>query len=70
MAEPYAMEAGIGGSYSSSLAYFSLKKNQQDYDIYTDLKEASGGTVFDTLSGSQKTKIKILEVMHFSPAAA
>ena len=70
MAEPYAMEAGIGGSYSSSLGYFSLKKNQQDYDIYKDLKEASGDTVFDTLSGSQRTKIKILEVMHFSPAAA
>jgi len=70
-AEPYAMLAGLGGSYDSTLGYINLTAGTQDYNIYTELKNSSTDLViFDTLSGSQKTKLSIIEVFHFSPAAA
>ena len=68
-AEPYAMEAGIGGSYDTVLCHFPLTANQQDYNIYTELLDSNDNVYYNTLTGSQRTKMKIVEVMHFSPAA-
>ena len=65
-AEPYAMEAGIGGSYNSTSGSIELTNGQQDYDIYTGLKNADGSLVFNNAKG----KIKIVEVFHFNPQAA
>jgi len=65
-AEPYAMEAGIGGSYNSTSGSIELTNGQQDYDIYTGLKNADGSLVFNNTKG----KIKIVEVFHFNPQAA
>ena len=65
-AEPYAMEAGIGGSYNTISGSIELEPNVQDYDIYTDLKKANGQAIFD----SGKGKIKVVEVFHFNPQAA
>jgi len=64
-AEPYAMEAGIGGSYNFVSGSISLEKGRQDYDIYTELSGANGG-VFDSTKG----KLKICEVYHYNPQAA
>ena len=65
-AEPYAMEAGIGGSYNTTSGSIELTGGQQDYDIYTGLKNADGSLVFNDAKG----KIKIVEVFHFNPQAA
>jgi hypothetical protein len=65
-AEPYAMEAGIGGSYNSTSGSITLEGGRQDYDIYTELKHADDSLVFDDAKG----KIKIVEVYHFNPQAA
>lgn len=64
-AEPYAMEAGVGGSYNSLSGSIQLQVGRQDYDIYTELSGANGG-LFDNTKG----KIKIEEVFHYNPQAA
>ena len=64
-AEPYAMEAGIGGSYDSLTGSIQLEVGRQDYNIYTELSGANGGLFDDT-----KGKLKIDEVFHFNPSAA
>ncbi len=69
-AEPYAMEAGVGGSYNMISGSISLEQNRQDYDIYTELKDADGNTLFDNASNNPKSKLKIREVFHFNPQAA
>jgi len=70
LADPYASHAGSGGSYNSTLGYLELSGSRQDYDLYSELKDADGNVIFDNLSGSQKSKMRILDVMHFSPSAA
>lgn len=65
-AEPYAMEAGIGGSYNFTSGSITLESGRQDYDIYTELKDESGSIIFDNSKG----KIRICEVYHYNPQAA
>ena len=70
-AEPYAMEAGVGGSYNMLSGSIQLETGRQDYDIYTELKDAHGGILFESGSNARpKTKLKISEVFHFNPQAA
>jgi len=72
-AEPYAMDAGVGGSYNMISGSIQLEKDRQDYDIYTDLKDADGNVIFDTGENAhtgKKTKLKIRDVFHFNPSAA
>ncbi len=65
-AEPYAMEAGVGGSYNTASGSISLELGRQDYDLYTELKDSAGDALFDNSKG----KLKIAEVFHFNPQAA
>lgn len=73
-AEPYATMAGVGGPYDDTLCYIDLVSQQQDYNLYTDIKVASGpnsGSLFvDTIPSGSKGKIRIVELFHFSPVAA
>lgn len=69
-AEPYSMEAGLGGSYEMLSGSIQLKKDQQDYNLYTDLVDADGTALFDRAENSPKSKLKIMEVFHYSPQAA
>ena len=69
-AEPYAMDAGIGGSYNTYSGSIQLTRGQQDYDIYTDLKNEAGTPLVDLPQNSPKSKLKVFEVFHFSPQAA
>ena len=70
-AEPYSMEAGIGGSYNMISGTIDLEQGRQDYDIYDELKNAAGTVIFNSASNaSPKTKLKIKEVFHFNPQAA
>ncbi len=65
-AEPYAMEAGVGGSYNTISGSITLEHGRQDYNLYTELKDSSGTAIFD----DKKGKLKIVEVFHFNPQAA
>lgn len=69
-AEPYSMEAGLGGSYNMLSGSIALKKGVQDYDLYTDLKDESGVALFDRPENNPKSKLKVMEVFHSSPQAA
>lgn len=69
-AEPYAMDAGLGGSYNTVSGSIDMTKDVQDYDLYTDLLDASGNTIFSNATNSPQTKMKIMEVFHFSPSNA
>ena len=69
-AEPYASDAGIGGSYDAISGSISLKSNIQDYDIYEDLLNGEGNNVFDSQAAGKKGKLKIMDVYHFSGQAA
>ncbi len=69
-AEPYAMEAGIGGSYNTVSGSIQLERNKQDYDLYTDLVDADNIPLYDSPANTPQTKMKIMEVYHFSPQAA
>jgi len=69
-AEPYAMEAGLGGSYDSISGSIALVRNQQDYDIYDTLKDANGNLIFSSSLNTSNSKMKIMEVFHYSPQAA
>ena len=69
-AEPYSMEAGLGGSYSTISGSIDLVKGQQDYDIYDTLKDTDGNLVFSSSLNTSNSKMKIMEVFHYSPQAA
>lgn len=70
-ADPYASEAGIGGSYNMFSGSIELEPGRQDYDLYTELKNADGSVMYQTGSNADpKSKMRIMEVFHFNPQAA
>ena len=70
MAAAFSTEASVGGDYNQVSGSIDLVKGNQDYDIYTDLKNEDGDVIFDTQSAGSKTKMRITEVFHFNPQAA
>jgi len=70
MGEPYAAEAGAGGSYDMLSGSIQLKANQQDYDIYQTLKDSEGELLFSSSLNPLRSKMQISELFHFSPQAA
>lgn len=70
MSEPYAMEAGVGGSYNEISGSIQLIENQQDYDIYEQLKADDGTLIVSSSANTPRNRMKIREVFHFSPSAA
>ena len=69
-AEPYAAEAGVGGSYNMISGSIELSPGRQDYDIYSEMKNSDGTLVFSSSLNPLRTKMSISEVFHFSPQAA
>ena len=70
-AEPYATEAFLGGSYDAQLGYIDLIPGQQDYNIYSSVKDTvSGSSIFAALPVGSKSKLRVVEVFHFEPLAA
>jgi len=64
------MEAGLGGSYDAVSGSIQLVKDKQDYDLYSDLVDGDGNTLFENVLNTSGTKMKIMEVFHFSGQAA
>lgn len=70
-ADPYASEAGLGGSYDMLSGSVELIPGQQDYDLYTELKDSTGTPLYSSSANSSpKSKMRIMEVFHFNPQAA
>ena len=69
-AEPYAGEAAVGGSYHMLSGSIALERGRQDYDLYKELKDGDGNLIVSSSLNSPRTRMKIMEVMHFSPQAA
>jgi hypothetical protein len=71
LAEPYAVEAGLGGTYNSVSGAIALKQNVQDYDLYTDLLDPATNTpVVSSSLNPEFRKMRVFEIMHFNPSAA
>jgi hypothetical protein len=71
LAEPYAQEGGIGGSYNTVSGSITLREDVQDYDIYSELKDTAGDLIFSSSANDNGSgKLKIMEVYHFSPQAS
>jgi len=69
-AEPYASEAGVGGSYNMFSGSIELEPGRQDYDVYEELKASDGTLMVSSSFNEPRTRMKIMEVMHFSPQAS
>ena len=69
-AEPYAQEAGTGGSYNTVSGSIALKDGVQDYNMYNELKDENGSLIFSSSLNTKKSKMQVSEVFHFSPQAA
>lgn len=69
-AEPYSIEAGLGGSYNIISGSIELERYRQDYDLYTELKDENGDLLFSSSFNNPPTRMKIMDVFHFSPQAA
>lgn len=69
-AEPYAVQANLGGTYTQVLGRLPLTVGQQDYNLHTDLLDSSGSVVFDTQPAATKQRLRVMEVFHFSPTTA
>ena len=69
-AEPYAENAGVGGSYNMMSGSIQLRQGQQDYDIYNSLQDASENLIFSSSLNPLRTKLQISEIFHFNPQAA
>ena len=70
LAEPYISNAGLGGSYNNVSGSIQLVQNQQDYDLYTDLKDTAGVPIVSSSLNPSKGKLRVWEVMHYDPTAA
>jgi len=71
MADPYATEAYVGGSFNGTMGYFNVQWGRQDYDIYSELMDINTNlNVYDSLPSGSKGKMKIVELYHFEPFAA
>ena len=69
-AEPYSSHAAVGGAYNVYSGSIDLVNGQQDYDIYTDMKVNVDGTNVLAAAQFPNKKLRIYEVMHYSPQAA
>lgn len=66
LAEPYANLIGWGSTQNSFSGSINMIPGQQDYDLYTDLRDEAGNPLYNMLSGSGG-KMRIVEVYHYAP---
>lgn len=66
LAEPYANIIGWGSTQNSFSGSIDMVTGQQDYDLYTDLKDQDGNPLYSMLSGSGG-KMRVVEVYHYAP---
>jgi len=67
IAEPYAAEVGFGQSVDTYTGSIEISNGQQDYNIYTDLKDSNGVPLSQYIIPGSNQKMKVVEVYHFAP---
>lgn len=67
MSEAYAGFIGLGGVQDSYSGSISLNQGQQDYNLYTDLKDGNGNALYDLQPLGSKGKLQIYEVFQIAP---
>lgn len=71
LADAYAYEAAVGGSFDAHLGYFNIEIGRQDYNLYTELHSTqTGSLVVDTLPTGSRGRLRVIEVYHHEPIAA
>ena len=70
MAEPYITHAGLGGAYNTVSGSITIDRDRQDYDLYKELVDANGVPIVSSSLNPSRGKMRVFEVMHFSPQAA
>lgn len=71
MADPYATEAFMGGSYDATLGVITLTAGVQDYNLYSDLKDVNTNlSVYGQMATGSKGRLRVVQVYHFEPFAA
>lgn len=66
-AEPYAAEIGYGQSLDSYSGSIRLNQGQQDYNLYTDLVDATGTPLTSYMVSGSAGRMKVVEVYHNGP---
>jgi len=69
-AEPYAMAASYSGYQNEVSGSITLEPGRQDYDLTTELVNASGTPLFQLQATGSVRPFRVTEVFHFSPAVA
>ncbi len=69
-AEPYAVEAAVGGPYNTISGSIQLEEGRQDYDLYSELVDGNGTLLYSSSLNSFNGRMKIQEVFHRDPQAA
>lgn len=67
-AEPYTSIIGYGTDQDSISGSIDLQEGKQDYDLYTDLKDSNGNTLFSLQPSGSQGKMKIFDVFHNEPS--
>lgn len=66
-AEAYAGFVGLGGVQETFSGSITLTMGQQDYDLYSDLKNEAGVSIFSLQPTGSKGKMQVYEVFHQAP---
>jgi len=69
-AEPYAVQANLGGTYTQILGRLPLSVGVQDYNLHTDLLDTTGSVIFTNQDSATRQRLRVMEVFHFSPTTA
>ena len=71
-AEPYAAHAALAGSFNIYSGSIALTDGQQDYNIYDEMMfvDPNDGTSKLATAAFPNQKLRIYEIMHYSPQAA
>ena len=67
MSEAYSSMIGLGGIQDTFSGSITLELNRQDYNLYTELKDDAGNTLFGNQTSGFGGKLQIYEVFHTAP---
>lgn len=71
LASPYATYAGVGGLYDAKMGYFDLEVGRQDYNFYTELRDAeTESLMYDLIPSGSRGAYRIIDIFHMEPLAA
>ena len=67
LSAPYASLIGYGQSEQTYMGYINLTNGQQTYDLYSNLVDATGATLFSKQPSGSIGSMEVVEVFHGPP---